>query len=175
MEISGRNKLIFEPLEMKKRIYLGAVILIIGFLAPLFIPIVLATDWSSTLKSFVSGALAFGIPEVFMLVSVAVMGKDGFAYLKRYLGLVIRRYGPPDSVGRTRHIIGVVMFIFPLVFSIVFPYIQDYLGFIKDNEILIMIILHCLLLSSLFVLGGDFWDKLRGLFLRKARINYDSP
>jgi len=27
-----------------------------------------------------------------------------------------------------------------------------------------------LLVSSLFVLGGDFWDKLRGLFIHKAEI-----
>ena len=25
---------------------------------------------------------------------------------------------------------------------------------------------------SLFVLGGDFWDKLRGLFSQKARMHF---
>ncbi len=158
---------------MKKRIYIGVIILVIGFLTPLLIPLVLATEWTAAIKSFVSGALAFGIPEVFMLVAVAIMGKEGFAYLKRYLGLVIRKYGPPDSVSKTRHTIGSIMFGFPIIVSVLYPYVQQYLGFLNDQEILIMIILHLMLVSSLFVLGGDFWDKLRGLFLRKARINYD--
>jgi hypothetical protein len=29
--------------------------------------------------------------------------------------------------------------------------------------------LDCATLTSLFVLGGDFWDKLRALFLYEAR------
>jgi len=27
-------------------------------------------------------------------------------------------------------------------------------------------------LTSLFVLGGDFWDKLRALFVRRARAAF---
>jgi hypothetical protein len=27
-------------------------------------------------------------------------------------------------------------------------------------------------LASLFLLGGDFWDKLRSLFVREARVTF---
>jgi hypothetical protein len=27
--------------------------------------------------------------------------------------------------------------------------------------------------ASLFVLGGDFWDKIRALFLQSARVQFD--
>ena len=30
-------------------------------------------------------------------------------------------------------------------------------------------------LSGLFVLGGDFWDKLRGLFVYDARVEFRPP
>jgi len=29
-----------------------------------------------------------------------------------------------------------------------------------------------LLVASLFVLGGDFWDKLRALFVHEARVQF---
>jgi hypothetical protein len=30
-------------------------------------------------------------------------------------------------------------------------------------------------LASLFILGGDFWDKLRSLFVRQARARFPAP
>ena len=30
-------------------------------------------------------------------------------------------------------------------------------------------------IASLFVLGGDFWDKLHALFVREARVTFPGP
>ncbi len=157
---------------MKGRIYGGSLVLLVGFLTPLLIPLVLATELSATIKSVVSGLLAFGVPELFMIIAVGIMGKEGFNYLKRYLSLVMRRYGPPDEVGPLRYTIGIIMFTLPLLLSIFIPYFGYKISFFSDSELVIMIILHIMLLLSLFVLGGDFWDKLRGLFIRRAKIDF---
>jgi hypothetical protein len=61
------------------------------------------------------------------------------------------------------------MFAVLIVFGWIAPYagkmIPGYLG----HEITYSIILDVLLLLSLFVLGGDFWDKLRSLFIHGAK------
>ena len=64
------------------KLILGTIILVAGFLLPLIIPLVLASDLSTSGKSILSGLLAFGIPEVFMIVAVAVMGKKGYEFIK---------------------------------------------------------------------------------------------
>jgi len=154
------------------RLWFGIIVLVVGFLSPLLIPGVLATEWSTGVKSVISGLLAFGIPELFMIIAVGVMGKEGFNYLKRYLSLVLRKYGPPDEVSPVRYTIGLIMFILPLVLSIIAPYFGHKLAFFENSEITIMIILHTLLFFSIFVLGGDFWDKLRSLFVNGAKASF---
>lgn len=153
------------------RLRFGAIILIIGFLSPLLIPVVVKSGWSTGVISVVSGLLAFGIPELFMVIAVGIMGKDGFNYLRRYFSLLLRRYGPPDEVSPTRYRIGLFMFSLPLIISMIAPYFRRELQFFENSEIIIMISLQFILIMSLFVLGGDFWEKLRGLFIREAKIS----
>ena len=54
--------------------------------------------------------------------------------------------------------------------GILLPYLVDVLAFIPENFLAISIGGDFLLLVSLVVLGGDYWDKLRGLFNRNAKI-----
>lgn len=51
------------------RLWLGAAILVLGFLSPLLIPLVISSDWTAGTKSVITGLLAFGIPEVFMILA----------------------------------------------------------------------------------------------------------
>lgn len=155
------------------RLWIGIIVLVTGFLSPLLIPLVLSSGFSTGIKSVISGLLAFGIPELFMLIAVGIMGKEGFNYLKRYMSLVLRRYGPPDEVSPFRYRIGMFMFFLPLLVSIFTPYFGHKVAFFDNSEVTIMIVLHTMLFLSLFVLGGDFWDKLRGLFIRSAKIKFE--
>lgn len=152
----------------KTRMILGSIILITGFLSPLLIPSVVASEMSSGLKSVIAGLLAFGIPEIFMLIAVAVFGKAGFNYFKRYISLVIKVYGPSDEVSLLRYRIGLILFSIPLLVSLVLPYVIFKIEVLTQNLLPLTIGLHAMLIISLFVLGGNFWDKLRGLFMHQA-------
>ena len=66
----------------KARFHLGATIFIIGFCSPLLIPLVTATDLPMKWKATISGALALGIPELFSIIAIAIIGKSGFQQLK---------------------------------------------------------------------------------------------
>ena len=68
-------------------------------------------------------------------------------------------------MSRARYNIGLVMFILPILFGWVALYVSDWIPNLKDNTFAYAIGGDMLLLASLFVLGGDFWDKIRALFV----------
>lgn len=155
----------------QKRLVVGTVILVVGFLSPLLIPWVTSTSWSVGVKSFLSGFLAFGIPEIFMLIAIGIMGKPGYEFIKAKMAKVIKPLLPPDRVSRTRYRIGLVMFSIPILFGFSEPYLGHFFEGLKDVPIIFYMVFDLLFVGSLFVLGGDFWDKLRGLFDHDARIS----
>lgn len=155
----------------QKRLVVGTVILVVGFLSPLLIPWVTSTSWSVGVKSFLSGFLAFGIPEIFMLIAIGIMGKPGYEFIKAKMAKVIKPLLPPDRVSRTRYRIGLVMFSIPILFGFSEPYLGHFFEGLKDVPIFLYVAFDLLFVTSLFVLGGDFWDKLRGLFDHESRIS----
>jgi hypothetical protein len=107
--------------------------------------------------------------EVLGILAVAVMGKSGYAYIKNRVFGFLKQYGPPAEVSRSRYTIGLVMFAVPFVFGWLAPYAADLVPGYLGNEFGYAIVGDVLLLVSLFVLGGDFWDKLRALFIGGAK------
>lgn len=152
------------------RLILGSIILVAGFLLPLIIPLVLASDLSTSGKSILSGLLAFGIPEVFMIVAVAVMGKKGYEFIKGKAIKYLKRFAPPDAVSLFRYRMGLIMFSLPVLIGIVQPYIGHFSTIFKDLPLWFTIFLDVIFISSFFVLGGDFWDKLSSLFKYDVRV-----
>ena len=73
---------ITESLPPKGKLVTAGIIFISGFLSPLLIPIVTSSDLSTGWKAALSGLLALGIPELFMMIAAAVAGKEGFNYIK---------------------------------------------------------------------------------------------
>ena len=103
-----------------------------------------------------------------LLAGAALAGKDGFAFIKSRIFGFLKSFGPPKTVGRTRYTIGLVMFILPLLFSFIVPYAKHFITGLELQSLVYNIAGDILLLVSLFVLGGDFWDKLRSLFIHDA-------
>lgn len=153
----------------QSRLLIGGIIFIAGFLSPLLIPLVITSELSPGIKSVSTGLLALGIPELFMLIAVAILGKSGFAYLKSRMFSWLRKYGPPDTVSKLRYRIGLVLFTIPLLLGFLLPYFWDMIPFIKQNLFLFLIGGDVMIFLSLFVLGGDFWDKLRSIFIYNSR------
>ena len=109
------------------RFPVGVAIFGVGLAAPLAIPLVVASEMPTPWKTAISGVLAVGVPEVMMLLAAAVMGKEGFAELKRRAGRIFARHGPPQQVSRTRYRVGLVMFVVPLLLGWLGPYVHHHL------------------------------------------------
>jgi len=152
----------------------GVALFVLGFAAPLAIPLVVASALPTPWKTALSGALALGVPEIMMVVAAAVMGKEGFAEIKKRFGRFIKKYGPPDTVGSTRYRIGVVMFAAPILLGWLGPYLHRFLPGFDTHPMWWHVSGDVIFVASFFVLGGEFWDKLRSLFVHGARAVFTS-
>jgi hypothetical protein len=151
------------------RLKLGVALLGLSIALPVLgVPLVAAVGLSAAIVATVSGAMLVGA-EVLGIAAVAVMGKSGYAYIKNRVFGFLKQYGPPAEVSRTRYTIGLVMFAVPIVLGWLAPYATDLIPGYLGNEFIYGVIGDLLLLVSLFVLGGDFWDKLRALFFQGAK------
>jgi hypothetical protein len=161
----------------KKRLILGVAVWVAGVaLCLLMIPVVNASNLADALKATINGILLLGVPKLFLIVAIAIMGKPGFAYLKSLLGGHLRRFAPPATVSPMRYKIGLILLITMVVLGSLGPYVaHDAFAFREEHPRLLAFIGDMLLLVSLFILGGDFWDKLRALFVREAKVVFPTP
>jgi len=64
------------------------------------------------------------------------------------------------------------------VAAMMIGFLERYLGFFVSGgvarEICYSLANDILLLGSMLVLGGDFWDKIRALFIREAKVTFPS-
>jgi len=152
------------------RFRLGLTVLIVGWLSPLLIPVISRTGLATEWKTIISGLLAVGIPEVFTLAAIAIMGKAGYNLIKEKIFSFLKKHGPPDRVSLTRYRIGLVMFALPLLIAWLGPYGAHRIPGYETHRFVVSVIGDVMFVASLFVLGGDFWDKVRALFIHHAEV-----
>ena len=152
------------------RFQVGILFFVLGFLSPLCIPLVTATNLSTAWKTTLSGLFMLGIPELFWLVAAAIMGKPGFNYIKTKVFGTLKRHALPDKVSRTRYRLGLVMLVIPLLYGWLEPYASPLIPGYEKHHVVLAIAGDVILFASLFVLGGEFWDKLRTLFIYEAKV-----
>jgi hypothetical protein len=135
------------------------------------VPLVAWFNFSTRVTATVTGGLLVSA-EVMGLAAVAVMGKSGYALIKKKLLGFIKKYGPPNKVSRLRYRIGLAMFCTPIVFGWVSIYAARWIPGFGRDPFFYALGGDLMLLVSLFVLGGDFWDKVRSLFVHDAEARF---
>ena len=129
-----------------------------------------STEW----KAALSGLLLVGMPEIFSLMAIAVMGKDGFNYIKGKVFAFFKRHALPKEVSLTRYRIGLVLFLLPLLFGWLAPYGTELIPGYESHRLTVNLGGDFLLILSVFVLGGEFWDKVKALFVYGARTQFQA-
>lgn len=152
------------------RFRLGGVLFFLGLIFPLFIPLVLMIDMSAGWKAAVTGMMSVGIPELLWIAAAAILGKAGFKAIREKFFAFLKKHGPPQKVSRSRYRIGLVMFVLPLLFAWLEPYTAAFLPRYQSYRLICNIGGDVVFVSSFFVLGGDFWEKMRALFIHGAKV-----
>jgi hypothetical protein len=150
------------------RFIVGVILLVIGLVMPLGVYPVTQTAWPTAVKSAVGGIFLFGF-EIMAIPAVAILGKENFdrivATVKGWAGSL----KPSGEVGKVRHAIGLTLFILPIVPTYVMAYVPKWLPDDSPERLWVNVCADAFFFASLFILGGDFWDKIRSLFVREAR------
>ena len=157
----------------RRRMILGACVLVAGQLMMAGAPVILALDLASPWHGIAMVAVLFVIPDLSLLAAIAIWGKPGYLYLRSKVFAFLKRRLPPDTVGPLRYGIGLAMFTLPVLFAWIAPYLSEVAGeplprvpYAVAGDIVFV--------ASFFVLGGDFWDKFRSLFVRRAVAQFVS-
>jgi hypothetical protein len=151
--------------------YIGVVILVVGFLLPLLIPFVAYLDVSTEARALISGILLIGGPEVFSIIAIAIMGKSGFIYIKAKVFALLKRALPAGKVSRLRYNIGLVLLIPHVIFAYMTFYAPHWLPGYDEHRVAMNLTADFLLVATLFILGGEFWEKIRALFIYDAKAS----
>jgi hypothetical protein len=161
-----------EKADSGWRLKLGAVLFGLSILLPILgIPVVTAFGLSAGMIASVSGVILVAA-EVIGLLAIAVMGKPGYTYIKSRVFGFLKQYGPPRKVSRLRYNIGLVMFSVPILFGWVSIYAAELIPGFTRHPLPYAIGGDILLVAGLVMLGGNFWDKIRSLFVYDADVRF---
>ena len=152
------------------RLWAGVSVFALGWVSAIaLLPFVTNSDFPTSVKATLTTLLVVGFPKIFTISAIAILGKPGFAYLKGVIMNFFRKVGPPAEVGKWRYRVGLLMFFLPFLLTLLLTYFGPFLPggreatatYMKGGDVMQVV--------ALFVLGGDFWDKLRALFVRNAK------
>lgn len=151
------------------RFKLGIALFATAILIWLLVPLAAAIGVSGSGIARLTGAI-FILNKLLFLAVVGVLGKSGFKQLKSMLFGYVAGMAPEPMVGPVRHWIGLVMFCLPLISAWLEPYVDTLWPGLRPNLWQAQLLGDVMFIASFFVLGGNFWAKVRALFVRTAVV-----
>ncbi len=152
--------------------YLGITLFVLSWLVPLLGLWLAGTPLPLAIKGPLVGILTIGAPEALAIAAIALFGKQVFDQLKSKVFAILKKMEPQGSVSRTRYRIGLILFVLPFIPNYIMGYAPHLLPDISPARLYVNIASDLCFLISLFVLGGDFWDKLKALFIYDAKTQF---
>ena len=159
----------------KTRLYIGIIILILALAMPIWGSIIVAIlNLPPAISTVLVGLSIAGGPDLLLVISAAVMGKDTLNYILGQIGKWFKRsFKLAENVSKKRYIFGLVLFWGSIL-------MRWAIGFFKlmpappkggtDWGLIILISFEVVLVISVFVLGANFWEKLGALFRWNTRV-----
>lgn len=153
-----------EELELKKdwKFYLGIALLALSLLAPLLALVVPFLGLAPGLAALVAGVCLVGIPEICALIAIALLGKQTWNFLVSKLKKHIPLF--PDRVSKFRYYLGLSLNLASIIPLYMAGYFPDLLP-PQPTRLYILIGADLLFVASFFILGGQFWEKCKRLFV----------
>ena len=154
------------------RFYLGLVIFITSFF---MLPIGLVLKGFMA-THFLKGVIlaVFWISAPLMKISsIAILGKSSYEWINYKMHYIYHHVAKPHQVTPLRYNIGLVLFVLPFLPNYMISFMPHLFSISLTARYIIIVASDVVFIASLFVLGGDFWDKLRALFIYKAKAKFE--
>jgi hypothetical protein len=160
-----------EPKNPGFRFYFGTFLFVVSFF---MLPTGLFLQQFSHehfWRAFILSVFWAGAP-VLKITSVAVLGKCSYIWIRYKFWHLFVKAIKADKVSRTRYTIGLIMFCLPIIPNYIMAYAPRFITDAYHWRLLINVAIDTIFIASIFILGGDFWDKLRALFTFTARAKF---
>ena len=151
------------------RFKLGITLFVMAFLLWLLVPLAAVIGLPASRIATLAGTI-FIANKLLLLAVIGVMGKAGFQQLKGMVFGYAGKLAPEAIVSTTRYQIGLVMFCLPLISGWLEPYVDALAPGLRPNLWQLQLLGDLMFVTSFFVLGGNFWAKVRALFVRTAVV-----
>jgi hypothetical protein len=161
-----------EPPSPGIRLYIGLILLTLSFV---MLPIGIFLQQYITIhfwRVFVLSIFWVSAP-IMKLSCVAVLGKPSYLWIKYKFWHIFVTVTKPHEVSRTRYNIGLIMFLLPVIPNYIMSYAPKLIADPYPTRLIINICIDAIFIGSWFVLGGDFWDKMRALFVYTAKVKFE--
>jgi len=143
------------------RYYGGWLFFLASFLLPLGGLLVPTLGLDKATSALLVGAMVVGAPEVCAVLAIALWGRETFNYFLGRARGAARLLLPPAHVSPARYRIGLFLFLGSALPSWLLAYFPHWLQ--DGNRVTALAAADLAFLFSFYVLGGDFWGKLRAL------------
>lgn len=156
------------------RYYLGLILfvthLILPLLALIIVPLLgLSTGFSTLLY----GLSVAGGPDVLLIASAAIMGKENLEHLFSKLGTGFKRLVKWDQVSERRYKVGLWLMVLSMITTFVLFYFFPETLLVGDQPgwgFYVTVGADIVFIISFFILGAEFWAKIWALFKYSARV-----
>ena len=151
------------------RFKLGIALFVLAFVLWLLVPLAAMINVPASRIAALTGTV-FIANKLLLLAVIGVMGKAGFQQLKGMLFGYAGKLAPEAVVSSTRYRVGLVMFCLPLISGWLEPYVDSLAPGLRPNLWQLQLLGDVMFVASFFVLGENFWAKIRALFVRTAIV-----
>jgi hypothetical protein len=160
-----------QPPTLKRdwRFYCGMAAIGLSIILPLCALLVPMLGLPMTQSAVLAGALVAGAPEVLCILAVALLGKDTFQYFVHKIKGVLRSAIVDRPASKLRYYSGLAVILLNWIPAYVYAYAPTVMPG-GDARITILAAMDLAFVASVFLMGGEFWEKVRRIFVYEGKV-----
>jgi len=149
------------------KFYLGMFFLCLAFILPLFGLLIPLFEFPTAISAILIGLFTLGGPELMMVLAVICLGKKILQIFKKKFCRFFKQKEVVRSRSKFRHYFGLFLLFgsgVPLYLSAYFHDLFPDEGYMRH---LVLVGADVVFILSFFILGEDFWENFKNLFIWK--------
>jgi hypothetical protein len=151
------------------RFYAGMTALVLAVVLPLGAFIVPMLGLPLAQSALLVGVLVAGGPEVLCIAAIALLGKETFQYLAHHAKLAFRRAVVDRPASKARYYVGLAIVLLSWLPAYVYAYAPAAMPG-GNARIYILAAMDLAFVASVFLMGGEFWEKVRRIFIYEGKF-----
>jgi len=118
--------------------------------------------------------LLAGTPEILCVAAAMILGRENYAVLARRTRQALRRPDRNQEISRLRYYTGLAGCLANGIPLMLYAYVPELLPG-EATKLGILVLADLVFLGSIFLAGGEFWERLRRLFVWEDKLSGSQP